>query len=117
MSKLFPGKTKPAASTRSVGGMKACAISRCALSESVNPSGSGNMNPRLLSNGSPDNEAKREFHIRVGKNAVFDSRDGRLIEYGLPRDVEVDRPVRPTANHIPRCTVEAGRLAPAFSSV
>jgi hypothetical protein len=29
------------------------------------------MNPRLLSNGSNDSEANREFHIRVGKNAVF----------------------------------------------
>src|SRR5947207_13579669 len=71
MSKLFPGKMKPAASTRSVGGINACATSKCVLSESVRPSGAGNMNPRLLSKGSKDSDANREFHIRFGKNAVF----------------------------------------------
>ncbi len=69
MSKLSPGKTKPAASTLSVGGMNACATSRCGWPERVKPSGNGKTNPRLLLNGSSLNEAKREFHINVGKKA------------------------------------------------
>src|SRR5262252_4979286 len=66
MAKLSPGKLKPATSTRSVGGMKAWASSRCGKCESVVPSGGGNKKPALLSNGSFESEAKREFHIRFG---------------------------------------------------
>src|SRR5215468_48175 len=67
MSKLSPGKAKPATSTRSVGGMNAWATSRCGKYERLSPSGGGNRKPSLLSNGSFESEAKREFHIRLGK--------------------------------------------------
>ena len=37
----------------------------------MNPSGAGKMKPALLSNGSCETAAKREFHIRLGKNALL----------------------------------------------
>ena len=67
---VAPGKTKPAASTRSVGGIKACALEVRLVGE-VSPSEVGNMNPRLLSNGLRESGAKREFHIRLGKKALL----------------------------------------------
>src|SRR5689334_23794201 len=71
MAKLSPTKAKPATSVRSVGGMNACATSRCDSGESDSPSGSGNWNPLLLSKGLFEREAKREFHMRLGKKAVL----------------------------------------------
>src|SRR5262249_61331215 len=56
----------PATSVRSVGGMKACAASRCGRYERLKFSGAGNRKPWSLLNGSSDNAAKREFHIRFG---------------------------------------------------
>ena len=66
MASLSPGNSNPATSTRSVGGMNACATSRWGRSESDRPSGGGKLNPAWLSNGSRDNAANREFHIRAG---------------------------------------------------
>src|SRR5213592_2554278 len=51
--------------------MKACATSKWGRYERLKPSGSGNLKPKALLNGSPDNDAKREFHIKLGKSAVL----------------------------------------------
>src|SRR5438105_13042653 len=71
MAKLSRGKAKRAASVRSVGAMNACATSRCDEDESDRPSGAGNRNPLLVSKGSLESEANREFHMRFGKKAVL----------------------------------------------
>src|SRR6516165_10644091 len=71
MSLLDPGKSNPAASFRSVGGINAWAVRRCGKYDRLRLSGGGKMNPSALSNGSSATAANREFHIRFGKNAVL----------------------------------------------
>ena len=63
--------TPRATSFRSVGGMNACAARRCGCAERESPSGSGKRKPAALSNGSPESDSKRPFHISRGTNAVF----------------------------------------------
>ena len=70
---------------RSVGGMNAWATSRCGSYERLAPSGIGNKNPALLSNGSPETELKRPFHISAGKNAVFRTIGARRMFLGPAR--------------------------------
>ncbi len=69
---------KPAISGSSVGGMCACATSRCEIpgafgGKAVSPSGSGNTKPPELSKGSPDAAEKRPSHISRGAKAMFTS--------------------------------------------
>ena len=82
---MSPGKSKPATSVRSVGGMKACATSRCGSPESELPSGGGKMKPALLSKGSSEEEEKRPFHIKAGKNAVLRTIGARRMLRGPAR--------------------------------
>src|ERR1044072_2227629 len=65
--------------------MKACATSSCGSPERLGPSGDGNSKPALLSNGSPDRELKREFHISAGKKAVFKTIGARRMLRGPAR--------------------------------
>src|SRR4030095_12957745 len=65
-SKLSPGKSKPAASTRSVGGIKAWATRRWGKYDRLITSGAGNSNPALLTKGLSDKPENREFHISWG---------------------------------------------------
>ena len=71
MASLSPTKSNPATSVRSVGGMNACAVSRCGCEDNDIASGDGNEKPALLSNGLPDNATKREFNISLGKQALL----------------------------------------------
>ena len=89
IAELSPGKTNPAASLRSVGGMNACAVSRCGWYDSVSPSGAGKDSPSELSKGSFDSDANREFHMRLGKNAV-------LIAIGVRLEKSWGRAIRAT---------------------
>ena len=65
--------------------MKACATSSCGSLENARPSGGGNRNPALLSNGFPDSASNLEFHMSRGKNAVFSTIGARRMLRGPVR--------------------------------
>jgi len=53
--------------------------------ERERPSGGGNKKPALLSKGLSERAAKREFHIKLGKKAVFRTIGARRILRGPAR--------------------------------
>jgi len=59
------GKTNPATSLRSVGGMNAWAVRRFGRYDRPAPSGGGKTKPSRLSKGSPEPDEKRPFHMRA----------------------------------------------------
>src|ERR1700756_2854107 len=65
--------------------MNPWATSRCGSYDRLVPSGSGDENPALLSNGAPQTELKRPFHINAGKNAVFRTIGARRMFLGPAR--------------------------------